>query len=210
MEAKSRRLFAAYSLLLSSGIHVGEAFALLWKNVNLEKGTISIINTVQRVKHFGGETETRIEVCSPEFLSSYRTIALPASVVLELAKFSDVQKDEKANWGETYEDNGLVFCTEKGKYLDALNFKRTYYEIRNNAGISHKINLNSLRHTYATMFLEKDVPPMVLSRLLGLNNIPTTLDNYGHYFPDIRVRVVRKLDDFLSAVSKTTVNLDML
>jgi integrase/recombinase XerD len=61
-----------------------------------------------------------------------------------------------------------------GRYsLDALGW--VMHEARKNAGISKKVNLHSLRHSYATHLLEEGVNIVTVKELLGHADVTTTM-----------------------------------
>ena len=70
----------------------------------------------------------------------------------------------------TVKDTDSVFCSNHYKQIVAV------------AGITKKIGLNTLRHTYATLNLQHDAIEDV-SRTLGHKHISTTHDIYFHVIP---------------------------
>ena len=61
-----------------------------------------------------------------------------------------------------------------GRYsLDALGW--VMHEARKNAGITKKVNLHSLRHSYATHLLEEGVNIVTVKELLGHADVTTTM-----------------------------------
>ncbi len=52
------------------------------------------------------------------------------------------------------------------------------------AGILRPLRLHDLRHTYASLALQRGVPLLVVSRQLGHASIAITADIYGHLLPE--------------------------
>ena len=52
------------------------------------------------------------------------------------------------------------------------------------AGIPRTLRLHDLRHTYASLALQRGVPLLVVSRQLGHASIAITADVYGHLIPE--------------------------
>ena len=57
------------------------------------------------------------------------------------------------------------------------------YTLCEKAKIKH-ISMHSLRHTYATRAVERNVNPKVLQKLLGHSSIQMTMDRYVHVSED--------------------------
>ncbi|PGP44882.1 integrase [Bacillus thuringiensis] len=88
---------------LVTGMRQGELLGLRWKDVDLEKGHLTISQTLSydgKTFLLGGKTK-----------SSLRKILLPASTIAKLKKHRAVVLKEKLSQSEEYQDNDLVMCT---------------------------------------------------------------------------------------------------
>ena len=52
-----------------------------------------------------------------------------------------------------------------------------------------------MRHTAATILLQKDTHPVKVQQLLGHSSITTTLDVYSHVLPPMKSEVAEKMDE---------------
>ncbi len=77
----------------------------------------------------------------------------------------------------------LIMRKENGQYLSTDSFKYASRVIHYDLGI--KFNFHSLRHTHATMLIEKGVSPKAVQARLGHENIETTLQTYVHNTPEM-------------------------
>ena len=94
-----------------------------------------------------------------------RIVPLSDYMARGLRKYLDVEKPN------IYLFNGKE---PDGRYsLDALGW--VMHEARKNAGISKKVNLHSLRHSYATHLLEEGVNIVTVKELLGHADVTTTM-----------------------------------
>jgi integrase len=59
------------------------------------------------------------------------------------------------------------------------------------------LRFHDLRHSYATWLVSDGVPLNYVSRVMGHENISTTLDRYTHVVNDGGARVLKTFDDFL-------------
>lgn len=156
--AKGNRLEALYVLAVSTGMRQGELLALRYEDVDLDSGTVH----VRRSIHAGVLSE-------PKTKSSRRTIQLTRHAVDAL------QAHREKNSGD-----GFVFCTKHGKPITAQNLiNRSWKSLLHKAGIPYR-NFHQLRHTVATLLLEQDVNPLLVSQLLGHADVAFTLRVYTH------------------------------
>jgi integrase len=105
-----------------------------------------------------------------------------------------VQKDRL---GELYEDQGLVFATQKGTLVNPSNLrKRSFEPLLEKAGLP-AIRFHDLRHTCATLLLSRNVNPKIVSEMLGHATIAITLDTYSHVLPNMQKDAALALEETL-------------
>ena len=84
-----------------SGIRIGELCALQWKDIQVEKGTLVIHKTMQRIRTFESEwnggkliskTGTKIVIAGPKSRNSNREIPLPEYLLKLLVKEREDQE----------------------------------------------------------------------------------------------------------------------
>ena len=63
-------------------------------------------------------------------------------------------------------------------------FRTTYLRFMRKHNLG-EYSLHSYRHTFATMLLEKGVNPKIVQKLLGHQDIETTLGTYSHVLPEV-------------------------
>ncbi|MBE3585465.1 MAG: site-specific integrase [Thermoanaerobacter sp.] len=199
--AKSDRLYTAFLMDIGTGLRRGELLALRWQDVDLKNGVVHVKQSIGRVKVENGPTKTALVFSEPKTPKSRRTVPLPGEVLRELKEHKKRQAQEKLFFGQAYQDNGLVFCTEDGRPLDPDNFGKRYGRLLKKAGIPH-VALHNLRHTCATLLLEAGEHPKIVQELLGHSRINITLDIYSHVRPEMLQQAAAKLDGFLKAKEK--------
>lgn len=189
---KNRMLFI---LALGSGLRLGELMALKWDNVDMINNTLSVTHAISRLSKVGKDGSRTWSVLEhdPKTKSSTRTIPLPTKIIKELKKYKKEQDKLILKYGDLYQKNNLVFCTDLGGYLDTRNLTRSYTRALAKAGIEHK-KFHSMRHTYATRLFENDVPIKTVQSLMGHNDITTTMNIYTHVTPQQMTNEVQKLN----------------
>ena len=108
-------------------------------------------------------------------------------------------------------ESDLVFCNDRGNPIDPDNMiKREFNPLLVRAGL-RKIRFHDLRHTYATIVISVDPNPKIAQYQLGHASAQTTLDTYGHAFPNDFASLGRKIDEkiFGSSNSSLTNQADL-
>jgi integrase len=169
------RMYAAWRLMLTTGMRRGEVLGLRWSDVGLDLGRLQIIST--RVKA-GKETVTG----PPKTSAGKRLIALDPATVAALRAWRKHQAEERLLIGSRYVNSGLVFTNEDGSGIRPDRFRLWFVGAVKRAGLS-PIRLHDLRHTYATLALRAGTPVKVVSARLGHTSITITLGTYAHALP---------------------------
>lgn len=164
-----RVLFASLLLESVSGLRKGELMGLKWDDFDFEKGTININQQWSYTRKFKGlKTD-----------SSYRTITLN-SETLDFFKWFKAQQNEiQLLLGESFANNGLVFCYQDGRPVPYTTFTGWWISILKKAKIKH-VRFHDMRHTFVTLGLEDGVDFKVLQSMTGHKSIKTFFDVYGH------------------------------
>lgn len=185
--AAGDRFEALYLLALTTGMRQGELFALKWSSVDLERATLQVRGTLQRI-------DSKLVITEPKTPRSRRSVALPTVVVDTLKRHRARQVEERLRLGPAWEDNDLVFPNTIGGPLDAISFlRREYWPTLRAAGLP-RIRFHDLRHTAATLLFRQGIHPKVVAEMLGHSTISVTLDIYSHVLPDMQREATRAMD----------------
>ena len=186
--AAGERLEALYVLAITSGMRQGELLALRWSDVDLEKATAQVRQSVQFVQG-GGYVFT-----PPKTAKSRRKVELTKVAVAALRRHRARQLEERLAAAGGWEDLGVVFANEVGRPTDGTNLaERSYRRILARAGLP-TIRFHDLRHTAATLMLGGGVHPKVASEMLGHADVRITMDLYQHVTPTMQREAVAVLD----------------
>jgi integrase len=186
--AKDDRYFIVFHLALMTGMRQGELLGLRWKDVDLENG---ILRVAQTLSHDG-----KMFLEGAKSKASIRTIPLPDLTVKLLKKHKSILSRERLEYGQGYQNNDLVICTQLGTPLNPPNVRRTFKSLIKKADVP-LIRFHDMRHTHATLLLAQGVNVKVISERLGHSNIKITLDIYSHILPSMQQEAVRKLNDLI-------------
>ena len=190
--AAESKYYAAYLLALSTGLRRGELLALRWCDVDLKNRTITVKQSLARIK--GG-----LIFQEPKTPLSRRTISIPKVVAWELRKIMGKQSKVKQLDEKVYhKEHDLVFCNEIGKPLDPPSFTRAFQKDLKTAGLP-KIRFHDLRHTFATLSLQEGVSPRAVQEILGHHSAAFTMTVYSHVTEQMKKEHSNKIDALISS-----------
>ena len=179
---------------LFTGLREGELLGLMWDCVDFEKGTILINKQLRRSQRKGGTY-----YFSPPKNNKSRTIT-PAPYVMKLLQAQKVQQaEQRLMAGPAWEDSGLVFTNEFGRYVSYRaifdNFKRIVKRI----GLPDA-RIHDLRHTYAVNCIRAGDDIKTVQSNLGHATAAFTLDVYGRFTDDMRSVSAQRMEGFITNV----------
>ena len=177
------------TLLMLTGMRIGEALALQWKHVDFQNRTISIQQSLTRELEFDGEGRTKKTAAAlgvTKTRCSRRVIQAPDLVLQRLREWMRYLSKRKGGL-EALVPEGFVFCSTRTMGMRTYSgFRASFRHFleRNGFGDQH-LNLHRFRHTYASMLLEQEISPKVVQKLLGHRDVSTTLVVYSHVVPEV-------------------------
>jgi integrase len=185
------RYEALYVLAIATGMREAELLGPRWQDVQFRMNSVRVLHTLHR---FRG----RFVLEEPKSRTSRRTLPLPVAAAQLLIEWSEKQKEEKelmgAAWGDKW---GLVFTTPSGNPLHYSQVLAHFRLILEQAGLPIATRFHDLRHTFATLLLERGVHIKAVSELLGHSSVNITLAIYGHVTQRMQDTAIAQLDDLL-------------
>jgi integrase len=110
-----------------------------------------------------------------------RTVSVPPSTIAVLRGWIDTIRAEAAVRGQ---EATWLFPGATGESFEDKCPAPAMGWIPRLAHIGRKIRVHDLRHTYASLAIQRGVPLLTVSRQLGHSSIAITADIYGHLVPD--------------------------
>lgn len=190
--AKSSVHYVAILLAVTTGMRRGEVLALRWCDVDLDKSTLHVVQTVERTKSHG------LRFKQPKTKRSRRLISLPSISVDALRKHRAVQKQDRLRMGVGWSDSALVCALSTGEPVSPPSLTKAFSALVSKLGLP-KIRFHDLRHTHATQMLKQGVHPKVAQERLGHATIAVTLDLYSHVMPGMQEDAASRMDIALKA-----------
>src|SRR5215469_14860572 len=171
-----------FLLLARTGMRPGEAFALLWTDLNFTKRKI----LVERAFSDGELGTTKTEGVRNVDMSQELALAITG---LYRKREAHAVKSGAGAVGD------LVFINRVGNPMDISRVRKRFIRVLKKAGVSgHR--LYDLRHTFATSLLAKNAPITYVAAQLGHAKPTTTLQHYARWLPQADAGFVDRLDSF--------------
>ncbi|MFR0015283.1 MAG: tyrosine-type recombinase/integrase [Clostridium paraputrificum] len=182
-------LFDITYIACHTGMRVGELCGLRWENVDLKKGTINVVEQLQR-------ENGKLKLSKLKTTNSKRLITLYPSTIEHLRTLQNTTKIVDLNKYKNKEDD-FVFHWEDGRPFDPHYVSQKFKSSLDYCGIKDIISFHGTRHTHATLLLKAGTSPKVISKRLGHSNVAFTQDTYVHVNEEIQKEETLKAAKFL-------------
>ena len=187
--AKDSDYFNQYSLVLQTGLRVGELTALKWSDVDFENRVLHIRKTMDyRNKEWKINT-TKTKTGKRDIPLTERAVEILLNTKNSVRKFNIIPIE--------YHD--FVFLSRNGNPILNSAYNIILRRICKKAGIEN-YSMHELRHTFATICIEGGMTPKALQEILGHANISTTMDVYVHVTEDSKSDEVKSVESMLNVV----------
>ncbi len=198
-EAEGDTLAPLWYFLAVEGMRRGEALGLRWSDVNWERGTVHIAQSVVPDRNDRGRAVIQFRAKTS---AGSRSVRLTAETLAILETHRYRQRFQRQTAGNVWRDNDLIVCTSTGTPINPNNVTRSYNRLVIRSGVP-RIRVHDMRHTAATMLLRAGVPAKIVSERLGHATIAITLDTYSHVLPDMQDVAAKAMSALLAAKEGT-------
>ena len=151
-----------------------EVLGLRWKNIDFEKGLITINHTV--TKGFKGETKRRNHTKTP---TSNRKLGLVDCTIAILREIKEEQSINRLRYPDSYYESDYVFTKQDGSLYQPDSLTQAFHRIiRDNPDLPQGITFHGLRASGITRLILKGANPKSVQVWAGHKDIETTLKYY--------------------------------
>ena len=183
------RVYLPVLLALATGARRGEVLALRWRNVDLPRSTIRIVESLE-------QTKAGLRFKAPK-TEKVRAVTLPRFAVEELLNLKSGQAEELLALGIRQTGETLLCARADGAPLQPRSLTHEFTRLVRKQKDLPKVRFHDLRHSHATQLLEAGVHPKVAQERLGHSTITTTLDLYSHVTHTMQEDAATRLDAVL-------------
>ncbi|MCH5185769.1 MAG: tyrosine-type recombinase/integrase [Oscillospiraceae bacterium] len=177
--------------MLYTGLRVGEACALTWNDINFEERYIYVNKTfTQYAKYSEERKKCESYTQTPKTENSIRKIPM-CDIIYDLLETQKISK---------YTNKNFVFLSIRRKPYTTYGITRSLEFAVNKFNETQEEKLPNftphwLRHTFATMCLDKGIAPKVVQMYLGHSDIQTTMNIYTHVSDELMSGEINKIND---------------
>lgn len=177
--ARGDVIYPAILLAGAMGLRRSEALGVRWSRIDWEKRTVLLDTKIVEYRENGKKKVEPVEEMKNK--SSRRTLPLPDPVVEML----QVQKDHREVYRKMFQDSyntqylDYVCVNQLGELLRPSYVTDHFRELLEKYGLRH-IRFHDLRHTFASLLINQDVPLINVSNFLGHSDLSTTANIYAH------------------------------
>ena len=161
-----------FLMLFWLGCRVGELLALTESDIDLEGGTVSISKTYFR----RNKTDY---ITAPKTESSNRKITIPQFLQDEIKQFLDRQY-------ELMPEERIFPITDRA-IQKKMKQKTEQAKLK-------PIRVHDLRHSHIALLIEKGMQPLDIAQRVGHDSANTTMNIYGHLYPNKQKQVADLLN----------------
>ena len=170
---KSDYYFVLFELLFWTGMRCGELLALTYADIDFENNQININKTYYR-------KNKKDIITTPKTEKSIRTVEMPHFLTNELQQYVNT-----------------IYKIAPNQRLFPIGAKAVQNKMRRHmlkADVPF-IRVHDLRHSHAALLIHMGVQPIAISQRLGHENVTTTMNTYGHLYPNTQRDITDKLDE---------------
>ena len=172
------------TVLFRTGLRIGEAMALKWRDIDREKMLLHVNKAITSEVEFDenlNPISRKAVVGKGKTAASIRDVTISDELLRVLDEWKDHKnsQDKKSKTAKPKSDDDFIFITKIGgiRRYDCFRSQFTRF-LKEKCLEKYGITFHRFRHTFATMLMEQGINPRVVQELLGHRDIATTLGIY--------------------------------
>ena len=198
--------YPVFSVMVNTGMRVGEITGLRWEDIDLEEGMIGVNHTLAYYKH--GEDGCYFSIHTPKTEAGKRTIPMLAEVkeaFLQEKRYQEFNRLKCTATVDGYTD--FIFINRFGNVQHQGTLNKALRRIirdcndlqfgkkEKNPVLLPRFSCHSLRHTFTTRLMEAGVNLKVIQDTLGHKDFSTTMDIYTDVTKELKQREFDNLQE---------------
>ena len=162
------------------GLRRGEVLGIKVGDIDFDKNTLAISRQISIIKD-SSDPDAKTAYYGVKKLkseSSNRVLTISKEIeqlIKDQIKLNQMNKDR---YGEMYADDDFLFCDELGDFLSPQTLYHAFKRALKKGNLPD-IRFHDLRHSYATLCIDKNIPIKVLSQTLGHSSTAVTDEVYA-------------------------------
>lgn len=196
---KFSRYSVLFTVLLGTGVRIGECLALRWEDIDFQKNIIHISHTLSYCKH-KSDTKRTPHIDAPKTRASVRFIPMLTEVKGSLLREKEYQMAHGATTTKVDGYSNFVFQTQTQRLLMPSRVWYLIKEVTVAYNATHAdaplpdFSAHHLRHTFCTRFCENESNIKVIQEIMGHGSVKTTMDIYAEATMEKKAEVFDSLE----------------
>ena len=208
-----RHWYPIFFIMLNTGMRVGEITGLRWRDIDMEKGIISVNHTLVYYNH-RDEKGCYYSINTPKTKAGMRTIPMTEEVKKAFLMEREYQEEvgiENTARVEGYDD--FIFLNQNGNVQNQSTLNKAIRRIMrdcNSAVLDNTpegstpvllphFSCHVLRHTFATRLCEAGISLKFVQTVLGHVDISTTMNIYVSITADVQQKEISAFETYLQS-----------
>lgn len=185
-------------LAATLGLRRGEVLGLKFSDLNTEKHTLHIQRQVSITRdNTKDKHESYYGLKSLKSESSNRVLYISEDIEDLILRKQIYNNAQKENLGTEYHDYDLICCSDNGEPMSPQTLYHAFKRIIKTCGFPNSVRFHDLRHSYATLCIDLNVPIKVISQALGHSSTAVTDEVYAD-----SIEAKKNLADIISQAVK--------
>lgn len=178
-----------YQIAFLTGLRAGEMIALTWNDIDFDRSEIRVNKTASLIR---GEYITT----EPKTINSRRFVTINSNLLKRLKKWKESQQQFLLDHFQNFNpDSLLVFQYNENHPSRDFFSRRIKRIIKENELNIEPIRLHDFRHSHVALLIHNGEEPTAIKERLGHASITTTIDTYGHLYPNKQKSMSDKLNN---------------
>lgn len=166
------RFLAVYLLAYETGMREGEIAGLRIKNIDTDNNSVSVQSNLTIVR---GQLIDN----PPKTAAGYREIVISENTMSYLKEVLKGREDKTEDY---------VFASKEGRPFNPPTYLTVFKKFQKEIGMEHPLKFHSIRHTNASIMIDKNIPTPIVTERLGHSSVAITYNTYAHALRDSEER----------------------
>ncbi|MEN2291583.1 site-specific integrase [Enterococcus faecalis] len=179
-----------YQFAFFTGMRAGEMIALTWSDIDFYNQTVRINKSAKLIN--GNYVTT-----TPKTESSNRYITINTKITSMLKKWQEIQPKLLIDNFQNIDSAKLLVFQFNEKHPSSDYYSKQIKKIIAKNDLNLKpIRLHDFRHSHVALLIHNNEKNTTIKERLGHSSITTTIDTYGHLYPNSQKSMSDKFDNY--------------
>ncbi|HEW9441953.1 TPA: tyrosine-type recombinase/integrase [Streptococcus pneumoniae] len=187
-EVEEYNIKLLFTVLFFTGLRLGEALALTWKDIDFSCNTIHVTKSIYVNKGISHISTTKTK-------AGTRRIVINRKLSNQLSTWQTQQSELLHKYTE--DPQSLQVFQNSPIMITKNSIEKQYKRILERDETLKKIRIHDFRHSHASLLINQGEDYLIVKERLGHASITTTIDTYSHLYPSKQKDLADKLDELI-------------